>query len=446
MFDTEDNIRIPENIDDFVKKGIALGVKKKKTNKIKLIANISVISLFIILTVSVRTSPVFASYMAKVPGLEYLVKLINYDKGLQSAVENNFIQNINSSITKEGIKFTIKDVIIDNSKAIIFYSIENQKNDKYIELAKVDVTDEKGDSVKGGVNWGTTNPGEKSSYKKIENKLEIDFLDETVLPNKLCIDVKLREKDAYGAVTDMKSMLASSWNYEIPIDKDKIKDMEKSYVLNQEVKVEDQKIIFKEVKITPTRIAVKVEYDKNNTKKIFAFDDIAIINENGETWGTIMNGVSGSRIDENHEILYFQSNYFTNPKSLYISAKSIRALDKDKLTAIVDLNNSKLIKAPDDRLTLKAINKNEEETSIIFNLKADDILDKNFTYFIFNDSFKDADGKTYNFNTSGSSTDGSDIKQMIFRINSNLKINGPIYLEINNYPERIKGEFKVKIK
>lgn len=446
MFDTEDNIRIPENIDDFVKKGIALGVKKKKTNKIKLIANVSVIFLFILFTVSVRTSPVFAANMAKVPGLEYLVKLINYDKGLQSAVENNFIQNINSSITKEGIKFTIKDVIIDNSKAIIFYSIENQRDNKYIELAEVNLTNEKGERVIASLNWGTTNPGEQSSNKKIENKFDVDFSDETVLPSKLCIAVKLREKDSYGAVTDKNSMLASSWNYEIPIDKEKIKDMEKSYDLNQEAEVEGQKIIFKELKITPTKIAVKVEYDENNTKKILGFDDIAIINEKDETWGTIMNGVSGSRNDDNHETLYFQSNYFTNPKSLYISAKSIRALDKDKLTAVVDLNKNKLIKAPDDRLTLKEINKNKEETSIIFNLKADDILDENFTYFIFSDSFKDADGNIYNHNNGGSSRDKSNIQQMIFKISSNLKFKEPIYFEINNYPERIKGQFKVKIK
>lgn len=445
MFEAEDNIRVPENLDDYVKKGIALGVKKRKANRIKLTLNAAVICLLTLFTVSVRVSPAFAAYMVKVPGLEYLVRFINYDKGLQSAVENNFIQNINSSVTKEGIKVTIKDVIIDNSKAVIFYSIENQRDNKYIELANVNVTNEKGESINGGLNWGTTNPGENSSNKKIENKFDIDFFDGTVLPNKLCIDVKLREKDSYGAVTDRNSMLASNWNFEIPIDRNKIKEMEKTYVLNQEVEVEGQKIAFKEVKITPTRIALKVEYDDKNTKKIFGFDDIAIINEKGETWGTMMNGVSGSIIDENHVILYFQSNYFTNPKSLYIRAGSIRALDKDKLTVVVDLNNNKLIKAPNDRLSLKTIDKNEEKTSIIFNLRVDDILDEKFGYFIFSDSFKDADGKTYNYNNGGSSSDQSNIQQMIFKINSNLKVNGLIFLEINNYPERIKGEFKVKI-
>jgi hypothetical protein len=450
MFDVDENIIVPENIDDYIRKGIALGVKKKKVNKIKLMANAAVISILTLFTVSVRTSPAFAAYIAKVPGLEYLVRFINYDKGLQDAIENNFIQSINSSVTKEGIKFTIKDVIIDNSQALIFYSIENQRDDKNIQLAKISLSNEKGEVLIVSTSWGGSRPYEAKGDNKIEDRIDVNFLEGTVLPDKLSIEVKLREETFHDDIEYKESVLDSSWNYEIAIDKEKIKDMEKSYALNEVVEIEGQKITFKGVKITPTRISVEVEYDENNSKKIFGYDDITIVDEKAENWGTIMNGFSGSRKDENHETLYFQSNYFNIPKNLYIRASSVRALDKDKLNAVVDLENNKLLKTPNENLTLKQINKTEKEISIMFSMQRDKSADNNTNYFIFSGAFKDSNGNTYNQKRCETWTDGitDETKTQIinFVIDNDTKIKGPVYLNISDYPERIKGEFKVKIK
>jgi hypothetical protein len=455
MFDVDENIIVPENIDDYIRKGIALGVKKKKANKIKLMANAAVISILTLFTVSVRTSPAFAAYMAKLPGLEYLVKFINYDKGLQSAIENNFIQNINSSVTKEGIKFTIKDVIIDNSKALIFYSIENQIDNRYIELENVKPTNENGEELKEFTSsWGSSRPDEVRLNKEIEGMVELNFNDKTILPNVLHLEVKLRNEDFIDGTNYIesrkKSILASSWNYEIPLDKEKIKSMEKSYVLNQTVEVEGQKITLKEVKITPTRIAVEIEYDENNSKKVLGYEDIRIVDEKGEQWGTIMNGVTASRLDDNHEILYFQSSYFNMPKKLYIKASNIRALDKDKLDVVVDLENNKLLKAPDERLNLSKIQKTEKETYIIFGLESEKAFDDKFNGFIFSGSFKDSNGKTYNNSGMETWVDGlkDEVKKPMinFKIDNDPEITGPIYIKLYNYPERISKDFEVRIK
>jgi hypothetical protein len=222
--------------------------------------------------------------------------------------------------------------------------------------------------------------------------------------------------------------------------------MEKSYVLNQIVKVEGQKITFKEIKITPTRIAVVVEYDESNSKKILGYDDIRIVDEKGEQWGTITNGVFASKIDDNHEILYFQSNYFNMPKKLYIRATNIRALDKDKLDVVVDLEGNKLLKAPDERLKLMQISKDEKETSIMFSLEKDKVFNEKIGYFIFRGDFKDSEGNIYNQNRCELREDGGNIQVINFVIDSNSKIKGPIFLGLYNYPERISGDINVKIK
>lgn len=449
MFNTEDNIKVPENIDDYVKRGIALGVKKKKENKRKLVVNAAVICVLTIFTVSVRISPAFAAYIVKVPGLEYLVKFINYDKGLQSAVENNFVQNINASVTNEGIKFTIKDVIIDNSKAIIFYSIENQRDNKYILLDKIKVTDEKDEVLKIGITWGDSRPDEKSISRKVENKFELNFNEETVLPDKLYMDISLSERNSYDDASEKENMLPVNWHYEIPVDKEKIKSMERNYMVNQKVEVEGQIILFKKVTITPTRIAVEVEYDKSNTKKIMRFDSLELVDEKGEKWATIINGVSATIKDEYHETLYFQSNYFNDPKEIYIQGYSVRALDKEKLTVEVDLQNSRLLKVPDNKLTLESIATNNGVTTINFNLEVDENLDGKYVYNVFShsaDAVKDADGNTYEYGRSGVRTGGTNMQNINLEIKTDDKLKSPISLKIEDYPERIKGSFKVKIK
>jgi len=457
MFDFNE-VSVPENIDDYIKKGIESGIRKKKTNKVKLSINVAIISILTIFIVSVRTSPAFATYMARVPGLEYLVGLINYDKGLMNAVENNFIQKINTSVTKEGIKVTIKDLIIDNSQAIIFYSIDNEKDNKNIEIADVKITNEKGQDLWIGKSWGSSKPYKEQGDNRIEDRINIDFSQEDIFPETLFIEIRLRNSSFLDNLnydeSIKKSMLASSWNFKIPINKEKIKSMEKNFTLNQMISIENQKITFQEAKVTPTRIAVKVEYDKNNSKKILGYDDITIVDEKGETWGTwnfSKNGYSTRRIDENHEILYFQSNYFDIPKELYIKASSLRALDKDKLDVVVDLENSKLIKAPDEKLTLTEVEQMDKDTSISFSLKADKVLADKIGYYSFSSSYKDSNGNNYDRKLGkvyweDREKDEKKIQVINFIIENNPKIKGPIHMELMDYPERISGDIKIRIK
>ncbi|MFA6709527.1 MAG: DUF4179 domain-containing protein, partial [Fusobacterium sp.] len=165
MFDTEErelnklnqtmkDVLKPDNIDEYVKKGLALGIKKKRKSQIKKFSNIAAALILVIFISSIRAIPTFAEFVTRIPGLEYIVKFINYDKGLKSAIENNFIQHINSYVTHEGLTVTIKDAIIDSSKGIIFYSIENKGSHHFVNLENMKFMDEKGEQLKAGVSWG----------------------------------------------------------------------------------------------------------------------------------------------------------------------------------------------------------------------------------------------------------------------------------------------------
>lgn len=458
MFDTEErelnklnqtikDVLKPDNIDDYVKRGIILGIKKKRRNLIKKFSNIAAALILVIFISSIRAIPTFAQFVTKIPGLEYIVKFINYDKGLKSAIENNFIQHINSYETHEDLRVTIKDVIIDSSKGIIFYSIENKGSHHFVNLENIKFMDEKGEQLKAGVSWGGAINKDMTLEKMLDGMVEINFTDEMVIPDKIFVEIKLRDSvKSNPDHRNQEEILNSVWKFEIPVNKENFKNMEKTYVLNESILVEGQRILFKNVTISPTRVSINVEYDKNNSKKIFRFEDLNLIDEKGETWSTIKNGASGSIIDENHEILYFQSNYFKDPKGLYLTGSSIRAIDKDKSTVKVDVENNKLLNSPKDRLSLTKISRNDSTMTLDFDLKVDDPRDENYIYNVFSYYIKDSSGKVYETGGSSSSSSINQVQHYSLIVNKPQNIKSPLYLTLEDYPERIEGEFKLKIK
>ena len=460
MFDNEEkqlmelseklnNTPKPNCIDDYIKRGINLGQAKKKRTKIRVYSNVAVLIIIILFSVTIRVSSVFASYISKVPGLQYLVNLINYDKGIKDAVENNFIQNINMSLEHEGLVFTIKDIIIDNSKAILFYSIQNKTNHKFVNIAEIKLKDENGKDIIASSGFDLFINKDMMKQKELLGKVEFNFSnEETIIPDRLFIDVKLQDEAISGSIShDKRNILISTWNFNIPINKEKLETMKVVYNLNQNIEIDGQKIFFKTVIITPTQISAEIEYDKSNSKKILGYDDIEIVNEKGEKWATIKNGVTGTRKDDDHQTLFFQSNYFTNPKELYIKGSSIKSLDKDKLKVIVDVDKRVLLKAPDDKLTLKSVTAIKGKTSLEFELIKDKILDKDKGYFVFQYDFEDSDGNIIDNKASGGThLNGTDRQDIDYIITTDSKFKNPISLTVWDYPTRIKGNFKVKIK
>ncbi|WP_027624068.1 DUF4179 domain-containing protein [Clostridium lundense] len=410
----------------------------------KKFANIAVVIAITIFIASIRISPTIAITLSKVPGLQYIVKLMNYDNGIKDIVENNFVQSVNLSEEHEDLVFTIKDIIIDNSKCILFYSIEDKGNHKFVNLHDMKFTDEFGKELAAPESWSMFTNNDMSIEKKLEGNVELNFTEETIIPNKLFIIVKLQESKE-NTNLDKQKALSSQWKFEIPINKEKFESMNKVYNVYETVQIEGQKIYFKTLTITPTRIALLVEYDRNNTKKILGFDDLSIFNEKGEEWARINNGVTSIKKNEYQDILYFQSNYFTNPKELYIKGTSIRALDKDKLEVIVDMNKKELLKSPDNKLMIKSITNDNNQTTLEFFLIADKRLDKKCAYSIFDGDFKDGSGVTFKSKGRGTRIGKSSEQSILYNVSDDIKYKSPIYLKIYDYPSRIKGDFKLKV-
>ena len=105
-------------------------VKKRKKIKTKILKlSIAVASILIIFIISVNVSPIFAQSVKTLPVVGGIVKYfeVYLDKGVKSAAENNFIQKTNMSFSNNGIKIEIDNIIPDNKKLTIMYTLSVEK-------------------------------------------------------------------------------------------------------------------------------------------------------------------------------------------------------------------------------------------------------------------------------------------------------------------------------
>ncbi|GMK48314.1 hypothetical protein PghCCS26_54440 [Paenibacillus glycanilyticus] len=429
-----EDIPIPSGIDATIWSGIKAGRQRRRRRVFSRMAAYTACLLLVVSVASVRFSPEVAAYVGEIPGLKPLVELIHYDKGLELAIDNDFMQPVALSEVRDGIKMTIDGIIADESRIIVFYTLENVDGQKsVVHFQGVRLTNIKNMSSSYG------SAAFEEDWKIRQETIEFQPEDGTRLPDTLELEMKFN-KVSEAATTD------TVWHFSIPVDKAKFEGLKETYDLNQTVTVEGQRITFGTMTVYPTRIGVEVNYDPANTKKLFYFDDLRLVDERGEEFSSIMNGVSGSTLDENRQVLYFQSNYFKKPKHLYLRASSIRALDKAKREIKVDLEQKKLTTRPDSQLTLKDIGTSADDGQgiLIFELKNDNPLDQDRMYSLFESNYKDASGKSFQSHMTGSSGNGSDTEYEYYIPKG--KYQSPLTLFIQDYPTRIHGDIDLKIK
>ncbi|WP_165822566.1 DUF4179 domain-containing protein [Paenibacillus montanisoli] len=425
-----DRIAVPSAIDEAIKNGMRLGRQRRRRRVLTRMVSCTAMFMLLVMVASVRFSPTVAAYVGDIPGLRALVELINYDKGLKLAIENDFMQKVGLSEEHDGIKMTVDGILADESRVIVFYTLTNQDGRKrVVNLRNVKLANNANTST----SYGASDFSEKWVSK--QGTIDFNFHEGTGIPELLELEVKFDEVNETATSSPV-------WKFNIPVDKTKFEGKKETYAINQTVTVEGQRITFGTMTVHPTRIGLEVAYDPANTKKLFYFDDIRIEDEKGETFGTIINGISASNISETKEVLYFQSNYFSKPEKLYLRASSIRAMDKNKLEVQVDLDRKKLLFRPDDRLTLVDVGTSSENGQgvLVFRLDNDHPLDEHRQYHLFSSTYKDASGKQFESNMTGSTE--NEFQYYIRK----AEYKSPLTLYVEDYPSRILGDINLRIK
>ena len=147
-----------------------------------------------------------------------------------------------------------------------------------------------------------------------------------------------------------------------------------------------------------------------------------------------------ARSAKGKEIYYLQSNYFEEPKKLFLRINKMQALDKDEATFVIDTEKGEILNGPKDgRLQVLKASK-----SGMYLVMPDRDGNSSHTYDIFSTG-KDAEGKEIHISSTGMHVDGEGTRHWDATLETTDYTN-PLSFELTNYPNYITGNVKVELK
>ncbi|WKA56141.1 DUF4179 domain-containing protein [Planococcus shixiaomingii] len=422
-----ENTTLPlEKADGAILRGMEQAKVEKRRTRTKRIRSLWTIAATAILMVAligtIRVSPAFAHAVASIPGMEKFVSFVQHDKGLNAVFENDYYQPINVTQEKDGLTLKVEGVILDESGMNIFYSVTSQQSLEAISIQKPELHNQQ-KIPPGSISYGYPHNG-KDPYV-YHDRIDYHFVD----------SVKFDDLSFKFDVTVLLN--GHKTLFSVPIEVPENVRPNIVYAVNEEVEIESQKITIKEIIVSPLRVGVKISVDLDNSKKILNFEDLRLEDENGEIWGSIRNGISATGAPGSETIYYLQSNYFEQPKELYLQINKIQALDKEEAFLEVDTEKNKLIRAPNDgRLTLGTSEKSRVEFFL-----ADIPEDEQNHELIL--SILDAEGKSIEI--SSALTEVSENQKRWDIGFGTSSYTNPLRLELVAYPNYIEGDVKIKL-
>mgnify|MGYP001286530293 CR=1 FL=1 len=462
--DGELDDRIEAAITDGIRRGQMETTRRSKQRRRRFTGVIFTTVLLFTCMFTIKVSPVFAAMVRDIPGLEKFVDLINNtsDKGIQLALDNDFIQPIGVSDEHEGMKFTVQGIIADDSRMVVFYDIQLPDKNTFVQIERVSLYDGSGKEILSSSSYTTYSEEMKKVIRESGIQREtmvFEIREGKSLPSEVQLEVMLKKSELLDSSSAPKEMIAgeaenigakdevrgTEFKVTIPIDRARFAGLQQEYIIGESIQIEGQSITFSKAIVSPLRISLYMDYDANNSKQIFGPGDIQFVDDEGAVWKTI----SGSSLKD-HPVYHFESPYFKYPKSLTIEGSWFRALDKNKMSVIVDTEKGQLLQAPDGKLNLQGIKTTDKYLKLDFALRNLDSAD-NMGYSLFEGEFTDADGNIHQKgHREETSTTGFDLSSTVEQHNlqyiDNKTYKQPLTFKIFNYPAYIRNPYKIRIK
>jgi len=456
--------RIEAAITDGIRRGQMETTRRSKLRRRRFTGVIFTVVLLFTCMFTIKVSPVFAAMVRDIPGLEKFVDLINNtsDKGIQLALDNDFIQPIGVSDEHEGMKFTVQGIIADDSRMVVFYDIQLPDKNSSVQLEDVSLTDTTGKKILASLSYNNLEEQKQPDVREFGTQrgtIVVEITQGKSLPSAILFKVVLIKSPLSNLDKVKRDMFAGNgetlitkdndggteFNVTIPIDREKFEGLQKEYVIGETIQIEGQSITFVKAVVSPLRVSLYMDYDNDNSKQIFGSGDMQLIDDQGTVW----RGISGS-MGPLRQILNFESPYFKAPKSLTIEGSWFRALNKDQMSVIIDTEKGQLLKAPDEKLDLQGIEIIDKYLQLDFALKGLDPTD-NMAYSLFEGEFADSDGNMHQRENLKESTtsrfsESGPVEQHNIQYMNNKIYKQPLTFKIFNYPAYIRNPYKIRIK
>lgn len=406
-----------------VQAGISQATRKHKVRMRWVMSSISVAAFVLLFTGCIRVSPVFASFVKQLPGMEGIVNIISQDKGLMMAIDQSLLQKVGITDEHDGISVTVEGIISDESRMVIFYKIKGMKDPEKGNYT-IDLLDEHGTRLPVGYSYSA--PNSSLDNHVYEDVIDVFFPNDLSPPDQLSFVVKPKDKKHAG-----------EWKVTTQIDKNLTRGMKKIIDINHTLTLDGQKILIKQATMYPTRLVLDVQFDANNTKKIFGLNDLQLIDEQGRAWKT------NTSIGDEFRSIHFESMYFSAPKKLTLQGSGLSGLDKKELDFSLDLQSQKITGGPSG---LKMTGSKIEDKNLVIDFFIPTSMSNSYTLAF--SKVKDSTGKTYEINETrwSQNTETTQDHTVVSSVITNgAALKDTIEMRISTYPSKVEAPFSLDI-
>ena len=290
----------------------------------------SIAAVFACFVLSVNFITPVAQACSKIPVLKDLAAAVDFSGSLSRAVENDYVQTIGLSQTKNGIKADIDNVIVDHKQVNIFYRLEYEtggeagKNIERKESTQLAALIEIGkDMPPHGISWG--GPDEEEGKLR---SVTIDFTDSDV-PERIPLVLKAKERDTQTWNYSKDNLAVFTFTLEI----DPYYTVQgKTIELNEKLDILGQHFTLTTVDIYPTHLQLNVESVETNTMwlKSLSFY-VEAFGAGDDNKLESINGISALGSKDTPEVIAFrkESPWFYDTDNLKIVITGARLAEKD---------------------------------------------------------------------------------------------------------------------
>lgn len=363
----------------------------------------SVAACFAIFVLLVNFSTPVAYACSQIPVLRELAAAVTFSRSLSDAVENEYVQPMNLTLTQNDVTAEIAYLIVDQKQVNVFYRLNSNK---YEQLeADSNVLTAEGNCPEscsyGSNSFGTAN-GELRS-------MTIDFVDGDV-PEKLRIQLNVYSNDndytnhaAVQSVDDWdvpedRETYIAQFEFLLEFDP-KFTAIGKIFPVNRIVEMDGQKITITQIEVYPTHIRVDVEDHPDNSAWLKSLD-FYIETDWGMKFEPVSNGISATGSANSPAMTSYRadSTYFYEADHLELVITGAQWLRKDMEKTWVNLLTGETGELPAGT-AFESAEKNGSTWTVTFRA---DHTEGEPMYQIFGNKFYDAGGKEYEINVGSS--------------------------------------------
>lgn len=339
-------------------------------------------AVFMLFVLSVNLCTPVAMAFSKVPVLKDLTKAVAISRSVKEAIENNYVQEMELSQTKDGVTVEIVSAVVDQGKLSVFYRFESET---YKDLtANCMVYDENGEYEVGVTYYEMTSWNTPNEEIRCVNTDHLWMWGENDMttPEKVQFHMVVWDREAYGKDYTAKLAAGGSPVYDQSEGAEKyhiaefdflldltLENMPEAvtYELNQELEIEGSKYTVTNVRVYPTYMRIAVKVDPEN-KLLLENIDFYVETEDGEKYYSETGPTMEERIDMDTPYIYYfdaESPYFSEAESLKLVVTGVVWSDPEKDRAWINLVTGETSNLPEN-VTLKQIYEKDGTTYIRF--------------------------------------------------------------------------------